>query len=395
LAEVASKPYRKSAKNELEKQLAFWSREAKPEIIKRLGLPKVLMFLSTVVAKGNNHQVIDPIDVQEANAFLRYFLSREMVGSIVKNRKLNLGLPQKEQLKGRLLHFSKEVLSPKEVKLVELKVQRLVDFLENQKLGKKHVNRIKLESRATIHLFSKAIAYHKTNPQEHITKKDINTSYDIFRFLIFDLETTKIKILKDLYSIDNSLIWKKIPKITFDQSAHDHLSKTAYARWENLLPDAFGALKKKIGCSSRPFLGSIQAYSELHGAITGILRVGSHELLHILDEFERFVFGNNSPIIIEQNGVQIRFTEEGLLLLSNISKWITSSIVNKLGKDEFVFNYSSTVPRQLSLIFVSSLIEQIQDKDEKIDCNHIAKTINKWCSKLQLIKAKNTPIKKQ
>jgi hypothetical protein len=169
----------------------------------------------------------------------------------------------------------------------------------------------------------------------------------------------------------------------FDQSTHDHLSETAYAQWENELPDSFDALKKHLNCGSRPFITAIFGFSEIYGAKNNISKINSDDLNYILEDFEKMIFGNLSPMIIEENGVSIIFTEDGLRLLSNISQWITTIIVNRLGKDEFVLNYSTTVPRQISLLLFMSIVERIKSNESKINIKHILKSVMKWTNQLK------------
>jgi hypothetical protein len=199
------------------------------------------------------------------------------------------------------------------------------------------------------------------------------------------LNTVKLKILTQLYLADNIEIWRKIPKMTFDQSTHDHLSGTAYAEWERQLPDSFESLKKHLNCSSRPFIATILGYSEIYGAKKSISRVSTEELSYILEDFENTIFGDMNPLTIEKRGVKISFTEEGFDLLTHISQWITNIIVNNFGKDEFVFNFSSTVPRQISLIFFISIVESYRDKSQKIDIGHVLRAITKWINLLKVL----------
>ncbi|NHJ39018.1 MAG: hypothetical protein FK731_03225 [Asgard group archaeon] len=385
IAEIASKQYNKDARKMLENQLNYFMREYDIELIKQLGLPQVLMFISSATAKSNRNEVITSSDVQDAFSFLRYIITRDLLENLIEKNKINLGLPRTEQVKGRLKELLKMKGDLKVKSNLDAKIERLKEFLLGHKLNQKHINRIEIELRATILLLARIIVIGKLKSNYRLTSQDIDISYDIVRFLMLKLDTLKLKILTQLYFIDNIKIWQKIPKMVFDQSTHDHLSNTAYADWESQLPDSFETLKKHLNCSSRPFIAAILGFSEIYGAKKGITRVSTEELLYILEDFELTIFGKLSPMIIEKRGVKISFTEEGLDLLAHISKWITNTIVNKFGKDEFVFNFSSTVPRQISLIFFISFVESIKEKDQKIDISHILSAITRWTGILKVL----------
>lgn len=385
IAEIASKQYNKDARKMLENQLNYFMREYDIELIKQLGLPQVLMFISSATAKSNRNEVITSSDVQDAFSFLRYIITRDLLENLIEKNKINLGLPRTEQVKGRLKELLKMKGDLKVKSNLDAKIERLKEFLLGHKLNQKHINRIEIELRAIILLLARIIVIGRLKSNYRLTSQDIDISYDIVRFLMLKLDTLKLKILTQLYFIDNIKIWQKIPKMVFDQSTHDHLSNTAYADWESQLPDSFETLKKHLNCSSRPFIAAILGFSEIYGAKKGITRVSTEELLYILEDFELTIFGKLSPMIIEKRGVKISFTEEGLDLLAHISKWITNTIVNKFGKDEFVFNFSSTVPRQISLIFFISFVESIKEKDQKIDISHILSAITRWTGILKVL----------
>ena len=93
-------------------------------------------------------------------------------------------------------------------------------------------------------------------------------------------------------------------------------------------------------------------------------------------------------LLSNKKGVSIVFTEDGLRLLANISQWVTSIIVNRLGKEEFVLNYSSTVPRQMSLLLFIAFIEHIKSNELKINIKHILKSVMKWTQQLKNLPAK-------
>jgi hypothetical protein len=385
IAEIATKQYNKEAREMLEQQLNYFAKEYHIDIIKQLGLPQVLMFVSSSVAKSNKSEVITPKDVQEAFGFVRYILSRDLLENLLENDSINLGLPPTEQPKGRLNRLLQIKGDLKTKSNLDSKVNRLLEFLVTHKLDKKHIKRIEIELRATILLLSRVIALGRLKTKMLITNQDIDTSYDIVRYLMLRLDTTKLKILTHLYFVDNVEIWRKIPKMTFDQSTHDHLSSTAYAEWEDQLPDSFENLKKHLNCSSRPFIAAILGYCELYGAKKHITRIRTEELSFILEDFEKNVFGNLSPMVFDNRGVQISFTKEGLDLLAHVSRWFTTVIVEKFGKDEFVFNYSSTIPRQISLILFMSIIESYREKSQKIEISHILNAITEWANILRTI----------
>ncbi len=383
IAEVATKQYSKDARKELEKQLNEFSKKSTNDVVKKLGLPQVLMLFSASVAKGNKHEIIEEQDVLEAHSLLKYLVSRDLVQEFIKFESINLGLPQSEKLSGKLSELLRISSDMKTKNNLDNKITRLTTFLSDQKLSNKHINRIEIEMRAAILLVSRLIAIGRSHQYMKVNPDDIDLSYDIIRFLIFKLDTTKVKILKELYSVDDKKIWRKIPKMIFDQSTHDHLSETAYAQWENELPDSFESLKKHLNCGSRPFIAAIFGFSEIYGAKNDISKINSDDLNYILEDFEKMIFGSLSPMIIEENGVSIIFTEDGLRLLSNISQWVTTIIVNRLGKDEFVLNYSSTVPRQISLLLFMSIVERIKSNESKINIKHILKSVMKWTNQLK------------
>ena len=386
IAEIASKKYDKKARMELEKQLIVFSQDYSKESIKQLGLPQVLMFLSSATAKSNSHNTIEASDVAEAFAFLRYLITRDFVEEIMLKGNINLGLPLSEKVASRLSDLLTVRGDMRTKNNLDWKVTRLLSFLREQKLNQKHVNRIEIELRAMILLIGRLIAVSKAKPEYKVTNEAIDLGYDFVRFLIFKLNTTKFKILTNLYSIDDQKVWSKVPRITFDQSAHDHLSSTAYAEWEGNLPENFETLKKHLGCSSRPFISAIHGFCEIYGAKRDLTRVSSQELLYILEDFEKLLFSTKNPMMVENAISKISFTEEGLDLLASISKWVTTIIVNKFGKDEFVFSFSSTVPRQISLLLFISLVEQVTSQEEKISVIHVAKAIEKWTSQLKILK---------
>ncbi|MBY8994978.1 MAG: hypothetical protein KGD59_10550 [Candidatus Heimdallarchaeota archaeon] len=387
IAEIAIKQYSKDARIELEKQLNSLSKENPNDVVKKLGLPQILMFFSSSVAKSNSHEVVDAQDVQEAFSLLKYLISRDLVQDFIKYDSINLGLPYSEKVTGKLSELLRISSDMKTKNNLDNKITRLTTFLTDQKLSKKHINRIEIEMRAAILLVSRLIAIGRAHQYMRVNPDDIDRSYDIIRFIMFKLETTKVKILRELYSIDDEKIWRKIPKMIFDQSAHDHLSETAYARWEDELPDSFETLKKHLNCGSRPFISAIFGFSEIYGAKNDISKINSDDLNYLLEAFEKMTFGKLNPMIIEDKGVSIVFTEDGLRLLANISQWITAILVNRLGKDEFVLNYSSTVPRQVSLLLFLAFIEKIKSNESKINIKHILKSVMKWTQQL-----KNLPV---
>ena len=385
ISEIASKKYDQKAKNELERQLNFYTSKYSAEEIKQLGLPQVLMFLSSTAAKSNKHKIIESSDVIEAFAFLRYILSRDFISKILDENSINIGLPLSEKLSTRFSDLIKIKGDMKTKNNLNGKVSRLISFLQEQKFNQKHINRIEIEIKATILLISRLIAVSRLKTDNKVLSSDIDTSYDLVRYLMFKLDNLHFKILRDLYQIDNEKIWNAFSSITFDQSTHDHLSSTAYARWESALPETFESLKKHINCSTRPFLGAIHGFCEIYGAKKSITRVGSEELLYILEDFEKTIFGNFNPIDAEERITDIVFTKSALDLLSSVSKWIQAIIIQRFGKDEYVFRFSSTIQRQISLLLFISIIEQIKSNDAKINTNHIATAINKWTKQLSLL----------
>lgn len=384
IAEVASKKYDQNARKALEKQLTFFTKDNSADDIKQLGLPQVLMFFSSSIAKSNSNEIILESDVEEAFALLRYVLTSDFVADFITKNSISLGLPQTEKKVGRLADLLRIKGDMKSKNNLDGKVSRLISFLEEQKLHQKHIKRLEIELKAAILLFSRLISIGRQS-QYKISSSDIDVSYDIVRFLMFKLEPIDIKIMKELYQVDNEKIWRRIPKIVFDQTAHDHLSGTAYAEWENQLPENFETLKKHINCSSRPFVAAIFGYSEIFAAKKEFSRIGTDELSYVLEDFEKLIFGNLNPMIIEDKGVKISFTDLSLDLLSHISKWITTIIINKFGKDEFVFNFSTSVPRQISLLLFMAMVERIKTNDEKINKNHIYKAIIKWTNQLKIL----------
>ncbi|MBN1329569.1 MAG: hypothetical protein JXA54_08860 [Candidatus Heimdallarchaeota archaeon] len=383
ISEVATKQYQKEAKEELEDKLKYFLKESSVDIIKQLGLQYVFMLFSSCVAKSNNHENIGINDVNEAFTFLKYILSRDSVENILVKNGINLGLPQAEQPRNRLADLMQIKGDVRTKNNLDSKITRLKEFLSDQRLSAKYLDKIEKEIRATILFLSRLFCISRLNPTPIVPSSDIDIAYDFVRYLMLKLTPLKLKVLNILYIIDDEKIWRKIPKMFFDQTTHDHLSNTAYSQWENELPENFETLKKHINCSARPFIAAILGYSELYGAKHQISRVSSEELVDILDDFEKRIFGNTSPMIMEDRGLIFTFTEEGLEVLGNISNWITDLIVNKLGKDEFVFNFSSTVPRQISLLFFISIFETIKSKERKIDLIHILTALSKWANILQ------------
>ena len=382
-AEVASKQYDKNAREELEKQLNYFVKDYSIELIKKLGLPQVLMFFSSSVAKSNKNKVIQKTDVEEAFSFLRYLVTRDFIENVFENKTINLGLPIAEQKSTRLKSLLQVKGGMKTKNNLDLKISRLISFLEDQKLLTKHINRIEIEIRATILLLSRLYALGRSKINTKVSNSDIDLSYDLVRYMVLKLDTTKLKILKELYTIDETRIWSKMPKMVFDQTAHDHLSSTAYASWESELPESFETLKKYINCGSRPFISAIFGFSEIYGARKGINRVNTDDLMYILEDFEKAVFGKLNPMIIEENGIKISFSEDGLKLLKYISDWITNLLIDIFGKDEFVFNFTSTVPRQISLLLFISIVESIKRKTEKIDDQHLLNALIRWSALLK------------
>ncbi|MHA1185529.1 MAG: hypothetical protein ACTSXA_10840 [Candidatus Heimdallarchaeota archaeon] len=385
IAEITSKKYSQKARDELEKQIGYYTKTTSNETIKQLGLPQVLMFLSSSIAKSNNHDEIDTLDVQEAFSIMRYLITRDFLEKILENDTLNFGLPQIESRDRRLDKLLQIKGDMKTKNNLEGKITRLITFLSGQKMKSKDVKRIEIELRATILLIARIIALSRIHDKQRLVNEDIDIGYDFVRYCIFKIDNVKTKILHFLFEIDNEKIWNKIPKITIDQSAHDHISNTAYASWEDYLPESFESLKKHLNCSSRPFIAAILGYAEIYAAIKGLRRIASDETMFILEDFEKFIFGHLNPMMIEDAGIKITFTEESLELLSNVSKWITSIIVNKFGKDEFVFNFSSTVPRHISLILFITIVEQIKNRDEKINNNHIFQALKKWTNQMKIL----------
>ncbi|NHJ86243.1 MAG: hypothetical protein FK734_12330 [Asgard group archaeon] len=385
LVEIASKKYDSDARKTLEKQLQYYLREYPTETIKQLGLPQVLMFFSSCVARANEHKIIQTSDVEIAFSLLRYVISRDYNGPLLINNSINIGLSQTEQLKGRLNDLLRVKGDMKTKNNLDNKMDRLVIFLKEGKLHDKHLNRLIIEMRASILLISRSLAFGSLDNRMKVNNDDIDTSYDIVRNLIFKFDILKVKILHELYSIDNPNIWNKIPKMTYDQTAHDHLSSTAYAVWENELPEAFESLKKHINCGARPFIAAIFGFGAIYGAKKGINRVGTEELDYILEDFEKLVFRKINPLIIDEEGVNIDFTKDGLDLMSYVSRWITTVIITHFGKDEFVLNYSSIISRQMSLLLFMSMVESIRTKNKKIDVIHIAKAISVWSEELKLL----------
>ncbi|MFW9923460.1 MAG: hypothetical protein ACFFDW_09275 [Candidatus Thorarchaeota archaeon] len=392
IADIASKNYDQKAKHELEKQLNFYAREYTKETIIELGLPQVLMFLSSTIAKSNNHKIINSEDVEIAFAFLRYLLSSDIIEDLIENNHINIGLPLSTDLPGRLIKLLKIKGDMRTKTNLDGKISRLISFLSEQKLNQKHINRIEIELRATILLLSRLISNSKNRNDFKVLNEQIDLSYDLIRYLIFKLDSINLRILRELYIIDDEKIWRKIPKMIFDQSAHDHLSSTAYAEWESNLPQNFESLKKHINCSPRPFLTAILGFSEIYGAKKDVTRVSSHEMLYILEDFEKYIFGNLNPLILEKSAKDITFTKEGLTLLGKISKWIQKIIINRFGKDEYVFNFNSTVTRHMSLLLFIAIIEQARDKVEKIDVKQVANAIFKWSEQLKILKTLQGPI---
>ncbi|MHA1126189.1 MAG: hypothetical protein ACTSO7_09170 [Candidatus Heimdallarchaeota archaeon] len=385
IAEIATKNHSQKARNELEKQIGFYTKTASKETIKQLGLPQVLMFLSSSIAKSNNHEEIDPSDVQEAFSLLQYLITRDFLEKILENETLNFGLPQIESQNRRLDKLLQIKGDMKTKNNLEGKISRQTTFLVEQKMKAKDVKRIEIELRATILIIARIIAASRIPEKRRLINEDIDVGYDFVRYCIFKIDNVKTKILHFLFEIDNEKIWNKIPKLTIDQSAHDHISNTAYATWEDYLPESFENLKKHLNCSSRPFIAAVLGYAEIYAALKGISRIASDDTMYILEDFEKFIFGHLNPMMIEDEGIKITFTEESLELLGNVSKWITSIIVNKFGKDEFVFNFSSTVPRHISLILLMTIVEQIKNRDEKINNHHIFHALKKWTSKLKML----------
>lgn len=385
LSEVASKPYNKEAKLELERQLNELAKESSAELIKKLNLPNILMFFASTIAKSYHHQIITHSDVKEASVFLRYILSRDRIEKLIENDTINIGLPENRLTNKRLDVLTRIRYGIKVHNHLGDKINRLKNFLGNQNLNDKHIRRISDEMKATVLLLSFLMVSNRPKSKRKLAVKEINTSYDMVRYFIFHLKPIRIQILTEIYSINNSKIWKKIPKVTFEQSAHDHLSNTAYAYWENELPESFEALTKHIGCSTRPFLAAIFAFCEIYAGKHNLTRIGSKDLMYILEEFEDFIFGAQSPMIIEEAGLEIKFTKEGVQLLSDIAQWIKTIIVNNFGKDEFLFNFSSTVPRQLSLIFFIALVEKVNNTHEKIGEEQLAIALNKWSRQIKLL----------
>ena len=103
LSEVATKTYDLTAQTLLDKLLNAFARETSPEVVKQLVLPNVLMFFASTIAKCQNHQTIDAASVNQANAFLRYILSRERVDQLLENEMINIGLPESDHAKARLI----------------------------------------------------------------------------------------------------------------------------------------------------------------------------------------------------------------------------------------------------------------------------------------------------
>ena len=84
IAEVATKQYSKDARKEMEKQLNEFSKVSTNDVVKKLGLPQVLMLFSSSVAKSNKHDIIEEQDVQEAYSLLKYLISRDLVQDFIK-----------------------------------------------------------------------------------------------------------------------------------------------------------------------------------------------------------------------------------------------------------------------------------------------------------------------
>jgi len=384
-AEVASKEYSSQARKSLEETLNHFAKETTSDVVRQLGLPQVLMFFSSTIAKQNQNKVIQNTDVEEAFSLLQYLLERDLNSTLLVNDELNLGLPFAMRQQNRLAILLKVKGNMKTKNNLDSKISRLVDFLKSQKLAQKHINRIVTELKATILFIARLLTLTRSARRLQVSNEDIDFAYDFARYLILRFDLTKIKILTTLYSVEDKEIWGKFSKIVFDTTAHDHLSSTAYAGWENDLPEAFETLKQYINCGSRLFVSAIFGYSEIFCARKKISRVTTDELTIILEDFEKAVFGDTNPLIIEDRGLRLSFTRESLDLFKHISDWLTSLLIRIFGKDKFVFDFAATVPRQMSLLLFLSIVAVVIANDQKIDISHILFAVKKWASYLKLL----------
>ena len=188
--------YSKSAKKEdrnrfriaLRKKLNEFSKVSTNDVVKKLGLPQVLMLFSASVAKSNKHEIIEEQDVQEAYSLLKYLISRDLVQDFIKFDSINLGLPQSEKISGKLSELLRISSDMKTKNNLDNKITRLTTFLSDQKLSNKHINRFEIEMRAAILLVSRLIAIGRAHQYIRVNPDDIDLSYDIIRFLIFKLD---------------------------------------------------------------------------------------------------------------------------------------------------------------------------------------------------------------
>ena len=132
-AEVASKEYSNQARKSLEETLNHFAKETTSDVVRQLGLPQVLMFFSSTIAKQNQNKVIQSTDVEEAFSLLQYLLERDLNSTLLVNDELNLGLPFAMRQQNRLAILLKVKGNMKTKNNLDSKISRLVDFLKSQK----------------------------------------------------------------------------------------------------------------------------------------------------------------------------------------------------------------------------------------------------------------------
>lgn len=310
-------------------------------------LTGTLEFLGIVCSLAQNHNSILESDITDGDLLLQYLLSTFRPENI--NEFIIIDAPTRSII-GTQRKISQMKVSKIALSQIDHLINRTKSFLEMNNFSKAQINIILRRIKTSLTYFSILTAI--SNKRNIISIDDIEQAYLLMRKFMFKLTPMHVKLVKDMFEIQNPQIIQKISQISLGAEVNYQISKSVLVDIsfeQNTALQKLGVSKSFIGSALKMF-SQINAIKENQSKITTLL-IKKYEVLFV--EYLASIYSNYFPL--QNNDISI---EELKIFLSKI-KLDNGSIKALIGLQRLL-NYSRTlIKRSDAILKMSNIVHRI------------------------------------
>lgn len=235
---------------------------------------------------------------------------------------------------------------------------------------------------------------------QEINRKILDDSYNLFRIFLFRSPMDEFDTLHDYFHILTSKDLLRLNQVKVQKRLELGFSKTFhYAQGKRLYEEGLFPSKdlELLGVTRFPLNTLFITLAQLHGMRKGLQQVTIESFKDILDRFQNLLLKYDfdrqisaihplcSIKMLYEHGFVYKISEKAKDLLFHFRRSLTNSMINLVGKREFLFSHSNLVAKVVTGVTILGAVSsyrRIENHDD-ITIDDIKKSIRAFYNLLQ------------